>query len=366
MTDDALRRLINFSNLRARVKLYNLGEGNPGSWDSNDFGLVRGVDVRLEDFANLSFVDLHSFVQGEFALPERECVVFGFHFYNGKIYENFGALFYRSGDITLNFNLSGGNFRSLEYARSHVEQVFISAGATVESLEHMEADEEVDEDYWSVTLAVSDFSVLVGAVGEAMKATRSALCTFRGELGPDRFVETRQSILNGEFSNLLGAKECDWLECKSTLSLGSREGNEMLVKSVCGFANGFRSSLLVVGVRTRPLNGSDTVAEVTPVSSRVHTVDRYQKIIDDYVSPAIRGMKIDAVPVDDGVVVVVMIPAQPEHEKLFVVTTSNGAGSTKTKVQSVYQRRGDRTVQLSTADMHALLSAGYQKLRSEQ
>ncbi|MCR6488411.1 hypothetical protein M8542_36840 [Amycolatopsis sp. OK19-0408] len=48
--------------------------------------------------------------------------------------------------------------------------------------------------------------------------------------------------------------------------------------------------------------------------------------------------------------VLLSIPAQPEHTKPFVVTKDGSS--------VIYERRGDRTTRLSTAEVRAVLAAG--------
>ncbi|SEC06433.1 Putative DNA-binding domain-containing protein [Amycolatopsis tolypomycina] len=275
----------------------------------------------------------------------------GVHFQNGRKHEHVALMFERDGSVVGTFNLEGGNPRSLSSARRHADETFLAAGAVVDWLEHIPADEDIDEDYWHINVRVTDDKVTVGAFCEAVKSLRAALCTFRGELGPDRRVEFRQKLLDGQFDDALGTPESDWLECKAELRLGHHDGNDKLTKAVSGFANGRRPGLLAVGLKTEPADGRDVITGITPVAARAHTAERYRKIIDEHISPVVLGLEIDVVPAGCGVVVLISIPAQPEHTKPFVVAKHEGT--------LIYERRGDRTVRLSTAEIRALLAAGW-------
>ncbi|WP_158634318.1 helix-turn-helix domain-containing protein [Amycolatopsis sp. WAC 04197] len=350
--DVPLGELLRYSNLRARVKFHQLGLSDPGGIGDFVDGSVSGGDVRLLELEDVSFFSLARHFAVEFERSSRREVVFlVVHFENGRRHEDIELLFERDGTVLVSFTLDGGNPRGLEHAREHAEETFVSAGAVVRWLEHCPADEEVDQDYWSVGLSVTDLKVTVGALCAAVKALRPVLCTFRGESGPDRRGEFKRRVLEGRFAEILGTAESDWLECKAKLQIGGPDGNDKLTKAVCGLANGHRAGLLVVGLKTVPVDGRDVVAEVTPVLARAHTAERYWKIVDDHVEPVVRGLEIDVVPVNGGVLVVLSVPAQPEHTKPFVVTKNGGT--------LLFQRRGDHTVQLTSAEVRTLLAQGW-------
>ncbi|WP_410633789.1 helix-turn-helix domain-containing protein [Amycolatopsis sp. cmx-4-83] len=352
--DVSLDKLLKFSNLRARVKLNQRGLADTGGLGDHGLQTVAGGDVRLEDLEDISISSLTKHFADDLEHhPSRQANALAVQFENGSRHEEVDLMFERDGSVFVEFTLDGGNSRGLPYARRHADETFLSAGAVVRWLEHMPADEEVDEDYWRIGLTVTDDKVTVGRLCAAMKATRAALCTFRGELGPDRRVEFRQHLLDGRFGKVLGTAESAWLECKSDLLLGQREANKNLTREVCGLANGRQPSLLVIGLKTEPLEGRDVITDITPVPARVHTAERYRKIIDNHIQPVIAGLEIDILPADGGVLVVLSIPAQPEHTKPFVVTKDDSL--------VIYERRGDRTVALSAAEVRALLTAGWRK-----
>jgi hypothetical protein len=118
-------------------------------------------------------------------------------------------------------------------------------------------------------------------------------------------------------------------------------------------------------MRTARVRGRDSIVETSPVPARTHTAETYRKIIDSHVHPAIVGLEVDLVDAEGGIVVVVSVPAQPEQDKPFVATFPAENRSAAKQNHALYQRRGDRTVQLSVADVHAFLTAGYRRLREE-
>lgn len=364
MTDDSLLKLMDFSNLRARVKLHNAGAEDRGSRVDNDYERGAGVDVWLDDFVTMSVTAIEEGLHREFEVrPSLRWYIVIFHYMNGTRLEGLTLVVQRGEQPELGFTLGGGIPWDADAARRIVTEAFIPVGASVQYVTHLPADEENDEDQWCVGLIANDGSATFDAIRAAVKTVRSALCTFRGELGTDRRTVARRSLLEGRFGDLYGEVESQWLECKAELAIGSREGNHELVKSVSGIANAHQSGLLVIGMRTAPVAGRDEIVEVSPVPARAHVSDRYRKIIDSHVHPTIVGLEVDLIEADGRVVVVVSVPAQREQDKPFVTTFSVRNGPSAEPMHAVYQRRGDRTVQLSIADVHAFLTAGYQGLR---
>jgi hypothetical protein len=363
MAATSLLEAVDLSNLRARVKLLNAGvDGDPGSRADNDVGRSCGVDVWLDDFASYSVGDFEEALSAEFSSrSELHTYLFLFHYAYGSAVEDVALVLSRDERPVLQFMLGGGVPWEADAAFDVVRHAFVAVGASVESVEHCSAD---DEDYWFITLYADDASASFGEVRDAVQNTRSALCTFRGEIGPGRYAKARRSLLEGRFDDLVGEVECDWLECKVKLAVGKREDNMKLVKYVSGFANAHRSALLVVGMKTSPVDGRDEVVATCPLPARAHSAEQYTKIIDEHVYPPVVGLEVDAIGVDGGVVVVVSVPAQRLHSKPFVVTFPAGRGSDTHHVHSLYQRRGDRTVPVPIEDFHAFLATGHGRLRN--
>ncbi|MGC7102738.1 helix-turn-helix domain-containing protein [Amycolatopsis lurida] len=366
---ETLTEAVKFSNLRARLKLYNREIVDPGSMEDNDHGFVQGVDVWLDDLAKFTLNDFQDWLQPRFAETKAlETFIIAFHFETGARPEEVAAFFERDGRLKLQSGLDGGIPYPLDEAIQMAEQAFTRVGLSVDDLNHGYADAEleIEEDYWFVTLSANDQSVTLEEIRKALQAARSSLCSFRGTLGADQRNLLRRRLLEGQFMEVTGTAECEWLEFKSELTLGSRHGNNELIKAVTAFANGHCSSMLVVGVGTERRDGQDKAAALTPLPARVHTEERYRDIIDSHVVPLIRGLRIEiAEMTKEEVLVIVTVPAQREQDKPFVALTKVGSGSDRHEVQTVYLRRGGGTVRLNTANLQALLSAGYRTLREE-
>jgi hypothetical protein len=51
-----------------------------------------------------------------------------------------------------------------------------------------------EADRWHVSLVADDLSATFGTIRVAAKSLRCALCTYRGETGPDRCAAAKQSL----------------------------------------------------------------------------------------------------------------------------------------------------------------------------
>ncbi|SFO88895.1 Putative DNA-binding domain-containing protein [Amycolatopsis rubida] len=334
--------------------LHQLGKEDPGGFVEHDEGRLCGVDVRLPEMEDVTIRSITEYFTSRFKnLPNYEYAFLAVHFKNGNRHEELLFTIRLDGTVELDLDLEGGNPSRLRDTRLkiEVEKLFGAANASVLEADHFFADEGIDHDFWSIRMSLNSQSVTIGELCEALRNTRSALCKVRTEAYSDCSADFMDSLTRGRFEDLVGTEESSWLECKSELNIGNADGNDKLVKAVCGFANGDESGLLVIGLKTDRINSRDVVSSVSPVSARAHTEDRYRKIISEQVSPVVVGLKVGIIAVEDGVLVAVSIPAQERNSKPFMVTKQGGI--------SIFLRNGDFTSRMKPDEIRMLMARGW-------
>jgi hypothetical protein len=164
---------------------------------------------------------------------------------------------------------------------------------------------------------------------------------------------------------LIGLAESAWLEVKSqAYDLPSFAAEIELAQDVARFANGDQSGLLALGFRTERRDGSDRIVKLALLDIPGKTVAQYKAVIERRIYPPIEGIILDLVRMQSGrAVLVIVVPKQPEAAKPFLVTGAIVDGRNEGAFISIVRRRGEESIAVTAAEIHAMLSAGRNVLR---
>jgi hypothetical protein len=175
----------------------------------------------------------------------------------------------------------------------------------------------------------------------------------------------RRMLLFGQTAYLIGQPESSWLEVKSRGYDCDDPAHQIeLAQDVARFANSEEPGLLVLGYRTKRVAGRDVIVKHCPTAIGRSTCERYRAIIDQRVFPPIRGLEVHHVGDEGAATVVVSIPAQHDHDRPFLVHGAIVDGRHEGGFVSIVRRRGEHSIPVSPAAIHAALAAGRQVLRA--
>lgn len=189
----------------------------------------------------------------------------------------------------------------------------------------------------------------------------------------DAFAEsavTRETVANlvrgGAAHLLVGQPEGNWLDAKSQeYDLTILDGKISLAQAVARFCNGEEGGLIVVGAKAKKVPGGEVITNVGGVQASSGRDVRYRQVLDYHLYPPPLGLKIDLVPVEDGLsLIVIDIPPQGEEFKPFLVHGAIRADKrTEGSFISIVQRRGEGSIPITAPMIHASLAAGRALLR---
>ncbi|MEU6367306.1 RNA-binding domain-containing protein [Streptomyces sp. NPDC046931] len=174
--------------------------------------------------------------------------------------------------------------------------------------------------------------------------------------------EARQALRDHKFDELLGLRECDWLDVKSgPYQFVNPAGAEELAKDVAAFANAAGGGLLIVGFKTVPDHDGEIISELRPIPRSLVDLDRHRKLIYERIVPTVRDFRVEWIACENQKgVLCIEIPAQPVTSRPFAVPgPSGGRGNPNEMSVSVPLRVGDGTHWLSRGELQRLLAAGW-------
>lgn len=182
--------------------------------------------------------------------------------------------------------------------------------------------------------------------------------------------DTMADLIRGGNAHLLvGQPEGNWLDVKGQeWDLSSRHDKHRLAVEVAAFCNAEEGGIIVFGARTStPVRGGGEIITTVSGLDKVRNPPRtYMQILNDKVFPLPFGLRVEEFLLPGGSpILMVDIPRQPEEFKPFLVR--GGLSTDENKIESaaftVVQRRGEDTVHLDAAMLHAQLAAGRALLR---
>lgn len=171
------------------------------------------------------------------------------------------------------------------------------------------------------------------------------------------------ALNEGKFERVLGTSEDDAIEFKdSPYQLNVARQKWELAKDVASLANS-RGGVIVIGFRTeRSANQLvDTVAEHRPVPKATINWDSYRDVITHQVRPTVEGISGRWFPDDptiDRGVFVLIVPAQSDNSKYFVVAEMQREDGTSGGALGIPIRRHEAVEWLRADVVHSLVRDG--------
>lgn len=170
----------------------------------------------------------------------------------------------------------------------------------------------------------------------------------------------------GEF---IGMQESNILEVKSSAyEMQGKDKNLWkfeLVQDVARFANSESGGLLVVGMHTKRLGGSDTINKITPIPVSKSRANSYLQIIDARLHPPVDDLEIQVIEHDGGHLLCIYIPPQGDEIKPFLVQGGLVGGRYEGGMISIMRRRGEDSIPVTAREIHSMLVAGRAFLRGD-
>lgn len=270
--------------------------------------------------------------------------------------------FHRNGTIQLTMILDDAiRYYRVRECRSLLESVFTRIGVSVERVEHNDNFRG-----WDFEAQINDPTITMGELSKCAQQAIGRVCLPEDDKDNDRRGEVLRKLHAGLFDELVGEPETSWLEFKSSADLDSETGRVELARDVARFANSEKSGVLVIGLRTSRVDGIDIATKVTPVSAADHNCQRYLDIVDQRVYPPVRGLEIYSIGAGkEHAIIVIIIPAQREQDKPFLVHGEVIDERTERVFFSIVRRRGESSIPVTAREVHALLAAGYRTMRRD-
>jgi hypothetical protein len=205
-------------------------------------------------------------------------------------------------------------------------------------------------------------------VGDALKIGDRAWALIRALDGGRLTLQSTVGLLQSGFATCLEDQEEGlWLEAKrAPYRLDEEAQKYELAKDVAAFANSDEGGVIVIGARTRTVNGSDLVQKITDVPLEFVKRDSYRKIISDRVHPQVENVDVRTVArVAGNGIAYIYVPQQRQELQPFLVKGALVNGRISTRFVSLPQRVGEDTTHAPIAEIHSLLQAGRVALRAQ-
>lgn len=204
-------------------------------------------------------------------------------------------------------------------------------------------------------------------VGDALWVGDQAWALIRALDGGHLTLETTVGLLRSGFAVCLEEQEeGPWLEAKQApYRLEEDTQKYELAKDVAAFANSDSGGVIVIGARTRIVNGTDVVKKIADVPLGLVKRANYRRIISGRVHPQVENLDVRIVERADGRgIAYIHVPRQRRELQPFLVAGAFVDGKISTKFVSLPQRVGEDTTHASVAEIHSLLQAGRVALRA--
>lgn len=176
--------------------------------------------------------------------------------------------------------------------------------------------------------------------------------------------QTAGDVIRGGHANvLIGQPEGHWLEVKRQhYDLRVDTGKIKLAESVSRFCNSEDGGLVIYGMASKKVP-NDVIHRICPLPRDKGMVGRYRRVLRDHLHPPPDNLRIEAVDADDGMLILIDVPPQPEELKPFLVHGAIIDGKAEGKFISIVRRQGDETIPITAPMIHSMLAAGRALLR---
>jgi hypothetical protein len=169
------------------------------------------------------------------------------------------------------------------------------------------------------------------------------------------FTSARDLILSGHAGALVGAREGAWLDAKGAPYPAGARGSYELAKDAAAFANA-GGGLVLIPATTRTDDGAEVITKIRPLERALAPTQSWTDVIAHLVYPPLAGVQVVFVGEDRGQIVVI-VPAQPEQRKPFLVRSAVQDGRAMAHAVTIPWRDGDQTRFDDIEVVHAALQA---------
>ena len=172
-------------------------------------------------------------------------------------------------------------------------------------------------------------------------------------------------VRSRQFANLIGEIENEYFDVKSQPYYfdSSERAKRELAKDVAAFANS-SGGFIFLGFKTKVSmsHPGEEVGEISPFLRAQVDVDRYSKLLNEWLYPEPLGIKVEwfshGEDPEKGVVAIT-VPSQEERHKPYLIKRDVVDGKGSETLLGYVQRRGDRTSIRSIVEIHQALRTGF-------
>ncbi|WP_433540905.1 AlbA family DNA-binding domain-containing protein [Streptosporangium sandarakinum] len=224
-------------------------------------------------------------------------------------------------------------------------------------------DKDVKE--WGLHAMVSSFDLSV----EKLAAHRHEIA--RTTFFPKRMQSSPGALFEmvklGGIKNIINMPESASLEVKSAPYEMKRDKEWQceLAEDIARFSNSEHGGLLLVGMRSKKIDGQDLIVDISPIPVDGDRISRYYQTIDSRIHPPISDLQFESVPFDAGEILCIFVPPQLEESKPFLVQGAFFDGKYQKGLISIVRRRDEHSIPVTAREIHSMLAAGRALLRGQ-
>jgi len=186
-------------------------------------------------------------------------------------------------------------------------------------------------------------------------------------LGPTKILtrDHLQTILeSGNFDDLIGAVENNWLECKAApYRVKEEHQKQELAKDVSALANA-SGGVILIGLKTQrdAIHFGDEIREIRPFPQNLVNANQYHDILKSWIYPVPRQVEIrwySSCSEQNKGILALLVPAQASVHKPFLLTRTLDAKEKHVEIVFGYiERRRADAEPMSVQELHGLLKDG--------
>ncbi len=214
---------------------------------------------------------------------------------------------------------------------------------------------------WAIDLRMASRSVTTFAQLLKLRAGISEEVFLPNESLVSPFLVLK-GLQAGRVDALLGRPETEYLEVKSAAydlrNVGEAFWKLELAKDVAQFANAPTGGLLLIGYRTKRIDGVDVIYKMAPVQHKPNRFQTYGDVLKARIHPPISGLQIGGIPYGDNEVIYIYVPDQPEENKPYLISGAVIDNCYETNGISIVRRQGDASIPVTAQEIHAALVIG--------
>ncbi|MEU5411233.1 AlbA family DNA-binding domain-containing protein [Streptomyces clavifer] len=229
------------------------------------------------------------------------------------------------------------------------------------------ADFKEYQDSYEHRWSISGVWTEEGALREVLHAADELGLAARTPSWPASFVssEILHAVRHGLVDVLAGElQEGECFDAKEFLDLTENSAKVEFAKDVAQFANSADGGLLLIGVKTRKMEGGvEVFAKLAPLDknprlsgSPAKLAQAARDVVDRYIYPPVSGISVEVIRLRDGEMISVYIPPQALQLKPFIVHGETVSGKHFGEFFSIPVRRGDSNLPVTPKEIHRLLA----------